>query len=187
MHGARRGSDSHDAHRAAQVVGDAHCLPFADAAFDLVFTQCAFLWFDAPMGVVHEVVRVLQPGGVAACIEPDYGGLMESPPASATRQVWLDAIERAGGHACVGRQLPGWFRVAGMTTHVMLLDHVQPAEANRFEFLRELDLLPAELDVLLRAEQAVHEQQCQVEAHLPFWLILAVKSGAVKSGVSRSD
>lgn len=43
--------------------GDAECLPFADASFDMVFSNLALQWCD-PDRVFQEVARVLRPGGL---------------------------------------------------------------------------------------------------------------------------
>lgn len=52
--------------RAAEVQGDAACLPFMDDSFDLVFANLLLPWIDAPATVLEEVARVLRPGGVFA-------------------------------------------------------------------------------------------------------------------------
>ncbi len=40
-------------------------LPYADATFDLVYSQVAWLYFGNKAGVIREVVRVLREGGLA--------------------------------------------------------------------------------------------------------------------------
>jgi malonyl-CoA O-methyltransferase len=52
--------------RASFVQGDAHHLPFADAAFDMVVANQLLPWAPEPQPVFEEVARVLIPGGVFA-------------------------------------------------------------------------------------------------------------------------
>ena len=80
---------------AAAICGRAEQLPLADGTFDLVFCQFALVWLDGP-AVAREVFRVLQPGGVLAAIEPDYGGMIEHPPEIATRDLWMAALAAPG-------------------------------------------------------------------------------------------
>jgi ubiquinone/menaquinone biosynthesis C-methylase UbiE len=46
-------------------LGDATAMPFPDAEFDLVVCQAAFKNFDRPLTALHEMHRVLRPGGRA--------------------------------------------------------------------------------------------------------------------------
>lgn len=58
------------AHRPASIrwmMADAESLPFADASFDLVFSNLMIQWCVDPRPVLEECLRVLQPGGVLAC------------------------------------------------------------------------------------------------------------------------
>lgn len=45
------------------ILCDAHCLPFGDRQFDLVYSAAATEHFACPYLVVQEVARVLKPGG----------------------------------------------------------------------------------------------------------------------------
>jgi SAM-dependent methyltransferase len=47
--------------------GDAEALPFADASFDVVLSQFGHMFAPHPEMAVHEMLRVLKPGGVIAC------------------------------------------------------------------------------------------------------------------------
>jgi len=49
--------------RNTDIVGDAHCLPFADNVFDAVLAINAFEHYREPDRVVSEILRVLKPGG----------------------------------------------------------------------------------------------------------------------------
>ena len=54
-----------DAARSVRVLAaDTHALPFADASFDLVWSNLALHWFVDPIAAVHEWRRVLRPEGL---------------------------------------------------------------------------------------------------------------------------
>lgn len=158
-----------------RVCGDALHLPFADAAFDLVFSQFTLLWLDARPAVA-EVYRVLAPGGTLVALEPDYGGLIEHPPQIATRDLWRAALDRAGADPAIGRRLPGLLTAAGFAVRVDLLDQLAPASPARFDFLRSLPLTPEEqgrLAEIQAADGAVGDSDRVV--HLPVFLLTATK------------
>ncbi len=48
------------------AVADAECLPFADASFDVVISECAFSLLPDKDTGANEIVRVLKPGGMLA-------------------------------------------------------------------------------------------------------------------------
>ena len=162
---------------ATQILGDAATLPFAAASFDMVFCQLALMWFDAP-AATEEIHRVLQPGGVLAAIEPDFGGMIEHPPQIATRDLWVSALARAGADALVGRKLPGLLTRAGFDVHVGLLDRLRQPAADRFELLRELPLNQRETETLRRIQEsdAAEDHPGRV-VHLPMMLIAAERRG----------
>ena len=160
---------------AGAVGGDARRLPFADGAFDLVFSQLTLLWVAPLEPALDELARVLAPGGALVALEPDYGGLIEHPPEVAARDLWLAALPRAGADPLVGRKLPGLLADRGFDARVRLFDTlVAPAPA-RFDFLDDLPLTPEErarLDELRFAAAAMTRPWSQV-AHLPFMLVTA--------------
>jgi SAM-dependent methyltransferase len=63
----------------------AHGLPFADASFDLVVSQVAWLYFGNKIGVLRETMRILKHDGVARIdadeihprLPPEYARLVE--------------------------------------------------------------------------------------------------------------
>jgi malonyl-CoA O-methyltransferase len=47
-----------------RVCADAECLPFAEGAFDMVWSNLALQWIGPPQDALAELYRVLRPGGV---------------------------------------------------------------------------------------------------------------------------
>ncbi len=155
-----------------QTGGDALCLPFAAASFDLVFCQCVLLWVGDVVTAVAEIHRTLQPGGVLVALEPDYGGMIENPPEIVTHDLWLAALRRAGAEPLIGRMLPGLLAQQGFQVQTRLLDELTPPSPLRFEFLRTLPLTEEETAALHHIEQSPTAPQV---VHLPFMLVTAVR------------
>jgi len=160
---------------AGRVNADAARLPFPAEAFDLVFCQCALLWMPLPVAI-DEAARVLQPGGVLIALEPDYGGMIEYPPQAATRDLWLAGLARAGADPLVGRKLPAWLEARGFDVQVELLSELRPPSPDRLAFLRDLLTAEGERAELSRiAAEPGAGGRWRIVAHLPFFLITAVK------------
>ena len=53
----------------ARVVSVGECLPFADEAFDAVFSAYVFRNLDSVDGTMEEIARVLKPGGMAGIVD----------------------------------------------------------------------------------------------------------------------
>jgi SAM-dependent methyltransferase len=162
---------------ALRVCADALRLPFTDGAFDLVFCQCALMWMAPATAAVGEIRRVLQKDGVLVALEPDYGGMVEHPPAIATRDLWLAALVRVGADPLIGRKLPGLLETHGFAVRVDLLPELLPPETARFELLRGLPLTDEEqtaLRLIEEKEKALPGDWARV-AHLPFFLVTATK------------
>lgn len=160
---------------AAPVQAHSAWLPFPAGAFDLVVCHFALLWMPLAE-TLAEIARVLDAGGALAALEPDYGGLLEAPPETAVRGVWLAALARAGADPLIGRRLAGPLAALGFQVRVELLNDLAPADPARFDFLRGLPLTPAEQAAVTaaRAADAKLSGWARV-AHLPVCLITAVK------------
>jgi SAM-dependent methyltransferase len=67
-------------------------LPFRDTSFDLapVFNVLYHDWVPDEKAVVHEIVRILRPGGVALFTEPAF------PALSRSMDVWAMGRKRTG-------------------------------------------------------------------------------------------
>lgn len=159
---------------ALPACADARRLPFADATFDLVLCQLALLWMPLE-ATVAEVRRVLLPGGALVAIEPDYGGMIEYPPAVASQELWLSGLRRAGADPTVGRKLPGLLAQHGFTVKVELLNELTPPAAERLDLLTGLPMNPSETRAVERIERAAAglAGPWQQVVHLPFMFISA--------------
>lgn len=88
-----------DRHPGVTALGDAHRLPFAPETFAAVYSAQLFEHLPDPWGAVHEVFRVLRPGGVfcgsLSCLEPFHDSFFNYTH-------WgLEALLRqAGSSAC---------------------------------------------------------------------------------------
>lgn len=165
--------------------GDAHALPFADGAFDLVVCHYLLLWLTRPARALAEMARVTAAGGaVLACAEPDYGGRIDHPPELVEAgRLQAEALRRQGADPLAGRRLGEWFTAAGLQTTVgvmggcwQLPDDGWQAEQS----MRERDLRgwlpPDELERLRQVErQAVLDGRRVL--YVPTFYALGRKTG----------
>ncbi len=159
------------------VCGEADHLPFLNHSFDLIFSQCSLMWMNIDK-VIPELYRVLQPGGILAAIEPDYGGMIEYPATIATRDLWIAGLTRAGAEPFAGRKLAHLLAAHKFDVSVEFLPELHPPSDKRFELLRGLPLETDELakvDSIEQADRALAETHVKI-VHLPFFLIRATKS-----------
>jgi SAM-dependent methyltransferase len=133
------------------LVAPGQALPFADASFDLVFTQMLFLWVAEPALVIREAARVLKPGcELVIAAEPDYAGRIEHPPAAGLGLRMAEALRALGADPEVARRLPETLRAEGfqvaMGIHPSLFqpDELPDAWGSELEFLASLEGRPVE-------------------------------------------
>ena len=163
-----------------RIAGNGTLLPFARKSFDLVMSQCAFLWIRPLQDALNEIGRVLEPAGVLVAIEPDYGAMIEYPAEISTRDIWLDALLRSGAEPRIGRILPSLLASLGFSVRVDLLEQLSPPSPQRFEFLEGMPLTQAErakLQEIRKLSSGSGHSDWQQISHLPFFLITAVKPG----------
>jgi ubiquinone/menaquinone biosynthesis C-methylase UbiE len=101
---------------AAFVQADAHALPFAGGAFDLVFARYLLEHVRDPQAVLAEMRRVLRPGGCVAVMENDISLARFDPDCPAFDGVWdmFGRLQRQlGGDGTIGRRLFGLLQRAG--------------------------------------------------------------------------
>lgn len=162
---------------ATRVAGDGVCLPFAEAAFDLVLTQLTLLWVNPLDAVIAEIWRTLQSGGALVSLEPDYGGMIEYPPEVESRDLWIAALSRAGADPTIARKLPSRLTDHGFQVHVSLFDTLMPPSPDRFVFLEDMSLSTEERQCLEAVQHQAHTRTATWDqvAHLPFFLIQAIR------------
>ncbi|MBU8932630.1 MAG: methyltransferase domain-containing protein [candidate division Zixibacteria bacterium] len=69
---ARKGSSEWaDGGEASFTAGDVYSLPFADNTIDAVMCQTLLMHLKDPEQALREMIRVVKPGGVVICQEPD--------------------------------------------------------------------------------------------------------------------
>jgi demethylmenaquinone methyltransferase / 2-methoxy-6-polyprenyl-1,4-benzoquinol methylase len=68
--------------RVSLVIGEAECLPFADAEFDHLTFTYLLRYVDDPAATLRELARVVRPGGRVASLE------FAVPPARLWRALW---------------------------------------------------------------------------------------------------
>lgn len=123
------------------VRGNATRLPFAADRFDVVTCQTVLIHLDRPERALDEMVRVVRPGGLVACVEPNnLFNAVGVDSLTATTPVerlvgdfafWL-RYERGKaalgqGDNSIGDRLPGLFAAAGLTDlRVHLSDKASP-------------------------------------------------------------
>ncbi|MGI5819172.1 MAG: methyltransferase domain-containing protein [Armatimonadota bacterium] len=156
------------------AAADARNLPFADAAFDLVFFQNTLMWIDPAGSAVREAARVLRPDGALVALEPDYGGMIEEPDLG-LRVIWLDALERAGADPLTGRKLPGLLEDAGLYPWVEFAHIPRPAETEALDLLAELPLTVLQRERTADARRILEAASgdWSVFLHVPWVMVVA--------------
>ncbi|NLO05025.1 MAG: class I SAM-dependent methyltransferase [candidate division WS1 bacterium] len=159
------------------AAADARKLPFADGSFDLVFFQNTLMWIDPAEDALKEAARVLQTGGALVALEPDYGGMIEEPDLG-LRNIWLDALERAGADPVIGRRLPQLAEDVGLDPWVEFAHIPRAAESDELALLEELPLTMGQRRLLEGARGIIAGAQgsWSVFLHVPY--VLLVTPGA---------
>lgn len=105
--------------------GDAHALDLEPESVDRAHTDRVLQHVADPSRVVHELFRVLRPGGRAVLAEPDWGTLaIDGPDAATTNAYQAYVVQEVVHNSWIGRQLPGLAERAGFT-----VDRVVPVTA----------------------------------------------------------
>jgi len=95
---------------------DAHSLPFATGAFDLVYSRYVLEHVTHPVDVLHEMHRVLRPGGKAVAQENNILINVFDPDCPTFDHIWKQFAslqQKLGGDALIGKRLFRYFREAG--------------------------------------------------------------------------
>jgi ubiquinone/menaquinone biosynthesis C-methylase UbiE len=91
-------------------------LPFPPSSFDHVFLCFVLEHLAQPVAVLHNLRRLLKPGGTLTAIEGDHGSTFFHPnsePAHRAIRALVALQARAGGNALIGRQLHPLLHAAG--------------------------------------------------------------------------
>jgi ubiquinone/menaquinone biosynthesis C-methylase UbiE len=110
------------------VEGDATKLPLEDDSFDVVTCQTVLMHLARPMDALREMLRVLRPGGLLVCVEPNnlwnYLPFTSLTAAESVETVvrrfefWLryhrGKISAGQGDHTLGDLLPGYFAQLGL-------------------------------------------------------------------------
>jgi ubiquinone/menaquinone biosynthesis C-methylase UbiE len=108
-------------------VADGETLPLDDASVNAIRVDRTLQHVESPGRVITEMHRVLRPGGLAACAEPDWGTFtITSPDRDTTRRVvnaWGDSFR----HGWIGRDLKPQMLAAGfrdvtVTGHLLIAE-----------------------------------------------------------------
>ncbi|HWA11294.1 MAG TPA: methyltransferase domain-containing protein [Opitutaceae bacterium] len=108
--------------------GDADRIPLPDDSCDVVTCQTLLMHLDRPLEALREMLRILRPGGLLTCVEPNnfwnylaYNSLTEaaSVPELVRRfEFWLrqhrGRIAAGLGNHSIGDLLPGYFAQLGL-------------------------------------------------------------------------
>lgn len=115
------------------LAGDAMQLPLPDAAFEVVTCQTLLMHLARPLEALREMLRVLRPGGLLICVEPNnfwnylaFSSLTGTEPTERLVrrfEFWLryhrgKLAEGQGDHT-LGDLLPGYFARMGLT-HIVV-------------------------------------------------------------------
>jgi SAM-dependent methyltransferase len=121
--------------------GDAHRLPFGDAAFDATRADRVLIFLHDPGAALLEMVRVTRPGGRIVVTEADLGSaVVDAPDPELTRTLLATAAE-AVPNGWIGRRLRGLCVEAGLVDVEL---RMFGAPSTSFgEWVRRMGLIPA--------------------------------------------
>ena len=97
------------------VDGTASALPFPDASLDLVWCERVLQHVDDAPGALHEMVRVLRPGGRALVLDADHGSNVESDLPRHVETALQEAFMSRVPNPYAARHLPRQAMTAGFT------------------------------------------------------------------------
>jgi ubiquinone/menaquinone biosynthesis C-methylase UbiE len=111
------------------VEGDAGRIPLPDNSFDVVTCQTVLMHLPRPTDALREMLRILRPGGLLICVEPNnfwnYLSFTSLTPAETVEtlvrrfEFWLryyrGKVATGHGDHAIGDLLPGYFAEAGLS------------------------------------------------------------------------
>ena len=97
------------------VDGTAADLPFPDASLDLVWCERVLQHVDDAQAALHEMARVLRPGGRALVLDADHGSNVESDLPRHIEVALQEAFQKRVPNPYAARHLPRQAMTAGLT------------------------------------------------------------------------
>ncbi|MHA1146778.1 MAG: class I SAM-dependent methyltransferase [Promethearchaeota archaeon] len=112
---------------------------FQDNEFDVVITNCLFLWIKDLRKIFEEIYRILINKGVLLIFaEPDYGGLVEYPNTNLKEALFSNLLSE-GADPEVGRKLNQYFVYKFLVKEQFCTSIPWIANNNQEALLKELD------------------------------------------------
>ena len=98
------------------AAADGFHLPFPDDCFRITFCHYLLLWVQDPLGILFEMARVTESGGIViALAEPDYQARIDYPmPLEELGQKQTESLVKQGIDPSMGRKLTELFHQAGL-------------------------------------------------------------------------
>lgn len=111
------------------ITGDATAIPLPDNSFDVVTCQTVLMHLERPLDALREMLRILRPGGLLICTEPNnfwnYLSITSLTAATPVERLvrqfefWLryhrGKVKLGAGDHTIGDLLPGYFAQTGLT------------------------------------------------------------------------
>ena len=100
------------------ATGDIYALELEADSFDVVHAHQVLQHLKAPVDALHELRRVLRPGGTLAVRDGDYAGFVwapRDPLLDRWNELYHAITKHNGAEADAGRFLMGWVQQAGFT------------------------------------------------------------------------
>ena len=161
---------------ATYVDGAAAALPFPDASLDLVWCERVLQHVDDAQAALHEMARVLRPGGRALVLDADHGSNVESDLPKRVETALQDAFLSRVQNPYAARNLPRQAMAAGFTVDpdigsaAQLFTQEILVEAPRLRQAGEAAVADGSLD----AEEVATAIAAQQEAARHGWAFSAV-------------
>lgn len=108
--------DSHTSSNRFALQGDAHYLPYKNAAFDVIFCRYLLEHVRQPELVLTEIKRLLKPGGKFYIQENNISVHIFEPECPYFEEIWKKFVllqKQLGGDALIGKRLFALLRQAG--------------------------------------------------------------------------
>jgi SAM-dependent methyltransferase len=111
---ARRRAEADGLRNLAFETGDVRELPFANGAFDIIWTKYLLQWVADPMRAMREFARVLKPGGLLVSANFDGFAVTHEPPDPAI-QPMTEFVFNSLVDPFIDRKMAGMCRNCGLT------------------------------------------------------------------------